>query len=260
MRKRIWLSVSLVFLMLCLLSVGCRQENTSPATGNTAVSTYVTEASPTVSESTEPSESEETQQPSTYPSSEPTELPTEVTTEPPTDPPTEASAEPPTEPPTQPPTEPENGDEFIGSLYTRNDLYNMNTTNYGYGPGSSAGGKRPPYAQNLERQFSDKYNAHFIAPDNGKVYLTFSLGYEYNNLTAKILDVLQEKEVKGVFFISLHYAKANQDLVRRIIDEGHILANHTSNHYTLAELSIDRVVNEIMRLHEYVLDTYGYEM
>lgn len=149
---------------------------------------------------------------------------------------------------------------MIGSLYTRGQLEAIDGQNNGYGPGPSQNGQRPVTAVDLESKFGDKYQAHFIAPDNGQVYLTFSLGYEHNNLTAKILDTMAEKGVKGVFFINMHYAKSNPDLVRRMIDEGHIVGNHSSGHYTLAELSIDRVVEEIMSLHEYVKNTYGYEM
>jgi peptidoglycan-N-acetylmuramic acid deacetylase len=160
----------------------------------------------------------------------------------------------------EPPQEPDNGDELVGSLYTRDQLNALNNENQTYGPGSAAGGKRPGYAARLEEQFGQKYDAHFIAPDDGKVYLTFSCGYEYENLTASVLDTLREKNVQAVFFINMHYAQANYDLVRRMIDEGHIIANHTRYHYTLAELSIDAVVQEILSLHEYVRETYGYEM
>jgi peptidoglycan-N-acetylmuramic acid deacetylase len=156
--------------------------------------------------------------------------------------------------------QPDNAEELIGSLYTRGQLNALDNENQTYGPGSAAGGKRPSYASRLEEQFGQKYDAHFIAPDDGNVYLTFSCGYEYENLTASVLDTLREKNVQAVFFINMHYAQANYDLVRRMIDEGHIIANHTRYHYTLAELSIDAVVQEILSLHEYVRETYGYEM
>ena len=158
------------------------------------------------------------------------------------------------------PKEPDNGNELIGNLYTRDQLNALDNTNQTYGPGSAAGGIRPTYAIDMEEKFGQKYDAHFIAPDDGKVYLTFSCGYEHENLTETVLDILLEKNVKAVFFINMHYAKSNYDLVRRMIDEGHIIANHTTGHYTLAELSIDAVVQEIMSLHEYVRETYGYEM
>lgn len=229
-------------LILALLAAGCQSGTDSPVP---------TESSgiPATEVSTEP--------PTEIPTENPTEAPTEPSSEPPTEAPTEPSSEPPTEAPTEPPaTEP----EYIGSLYTREQLDAIDNTNYGYGPGTSVNGKRPEAAVSLENRYGKRFNAHFIAPDDGRVYLTFSLGFEHNNLTSDILDTLKEKGVKAVFFINMHYAEANYDLVRRMIDEGHIVGNHSRYHYTLAELDTDRVVREIMSLHEYVLETYGYEM
>lgn len=62
------------------------------------------------------------------------------------------------------------------------------------------------------------------------IYLTFDEGYEFNNNTAKILDVLKEKQVQATFFITGAYLKQNLDLVKRMINEGHIVGNHSNRH------------------------------
>lgn len=149
--------------------------------------------------------------------------------------------------------------EMIGTLYTRAELYAMSGTKYGYGPGPSKNGKRPEYALGDQKR-NEKYGANFIAPDNGKIYLTFDCGYEYNNITADILDTLKEKDVKAVFFVTMHYVKSNPELVQRMIDEGHAVGNHSNHHYCIPDLSVDEMAYEIMSLHEYVLEHFGYEM
>ena len=58
------------------------------------------------------------------------------------------------------------------------------------------------------------------------IYLTFDEGYEAG-YTAKILDILKENDVKATFFITAHYLNTQEDLVKRMIDEGHIVGNHT---------------------------------
>lgn len=58
------------------------------------------------------------------------------------------------------------------------------------------------------------------------IYLTFDNGYEAG-YTEKILDVLKENDVKATFFITGQYLKTSEDLVKRMIDEGHIVGNHT---------------------------------
>ena len=58
------------------------------------------------------------------------------------------------------------------------------------------------------------------------IYLTFDEGYEAG-YTEKMLDVLKENNVKATFFITGHYLNTNEELVKRMINEGHIVGNHT---------------------------------
>lgn len=71
----------------------------------------------------------------------------------------------------------------------------------------------------------DKYNGIAMGNNEDKViYLTFDLGYEAG-YTANILNVLKEKNVTATFFITAHYLNTASDLVKRMIDEGHIVGN-----------------------------------
>ena len=56
------------------------------------------------------------------------------------------------------------------------------------------------------------------------VYLTFDNGYEAG-YTPKILAVLKENNVPATFFITAHYLNTAPDLVKQMIDEGHIVGN-----------------------------------
>ena len=69
-----------------------------------------------------------------------------------------------------------------------------------------------------------------------RLYLTFDAGYE-NGCTEKILDILKEKQVPAAFFLVGHYVEKNADLVRRMVDEGHIVGNHTMHHYDMSKLA-----------------------
>ena len=190
----------------------------------------------------------------------------------PTDPTPTDSAPTVPEPTDPPPTESEpvdpNGGELIGSLYTRAELEAMENDGQGYGPGKASDGNRPPYPDPLQNKYG-KYGANFIAPDNGNIYLTFDCGYEYTatdengnkyRVTEKILDVLKEKNVKAVFFVTMYYVKEQPDLVQRMIDEGHTVGNHSNNHPVMPDQTIDKMVYEVMSLHEYVKEHFGYEM
>ena len=96
-------------------------------------------------------------------------------------------------------------------------------------------------------------------PTGKKIYLTFDEGYE-NGYTADILDTLKEKNVKAVFFITGDYAKREGELVRRMIDEGQVVGNHTWRHYSMPEKSLDVCSEEITLLHDYVRENFGYDM
>ena len=79
------------------------------------------------------------------------------------------------------------------------------------------------------KELIEKYNGIAMGNSNSKnVYLTFDNGYEAG-YTAKILDVLKENNVKATFFITAHYVNTAPELVQRMVDEGHIIGNHTPN-------------------------------
>ncbi len=62
--------------------------------------------------------------------------------------------------------------------------------------------------------------------DSKNVYLTLDLGYEAG-YTEKILDTLKANKVPACFFITAHYLNTQPDLVKRMINEGHIVGNHS---------------------------------
>ena len=58
------------------------------------------------------------------------------------------------------------------------------------------------------------------------IYLTFDEGYEAG-YTTKILETLKNNDVKATFFITAHYVNTQEELVKQMIEEGHIVGNHT---------------------------------
>lgn len=128
-----------------------------------------------------------------------------------------------------------------------------------WGPGSHTDENgRPLEPISLQDKYSH-LGAYFIAPDNKNIYLTFDEGYE-NGFTSAILDTLKEKNVSAVFFITMDYATKNHDLIRRMIDEGHIVGNHSNHHPNMTTISDSDAADEIMSLHNYVLENFNYDM
>ncbi|MEG2039352.1 MAG: polysaccharide deacetylase family protein [Oscillospiraceae bacterium] len=128
-----------------------------------------------------------------------------------------------------------------------------------WGPGGPVDEKNRSNGAVAYQEKYGKYNADFIAPDNNKIYLTFDEGYE-NGYTGAILDVLKDKNCPAVFFVTLPYAKSEDDLVKRMIDEGHTVGNHSSTHPVMPSISNDKQAEEILTLHNYIKETYDYDM
>lgn len=90
---------------------------------------------------------------------------------------------------------------------------------------------------------------HGIAIGNSeskKIYLTFDEGYEAG-YTPEILKVLKQNRVKAAFFITAHFVNTEPDLVKEMIDEGHIVGNHTINHKSMPDLNSEQIKSEVMR-------------
>ena len=81
------------------------------------------------------------------------------------------------------------------------------------------------------------YDAVYLGdPEKNVIYLTFDAGYE-NGCTEQILDTLKKHEVTAAFFLVGNYIEKNADLVRRMVEEGHIVGNHTMHHPDMSRLT-----------------------
>ena len=95
---------------------------------------------------------------------------------------------------------------------------------------------KPPVA-NATADELKQYNAWYADLSGEKViYLTFDAGYENGN-TPSILDALKKHQVPAAFFVVGNYLETSPDLVKRMISEGHIVANHTYHHPDMSKIS-----------------------
>lgn len=127
-----------------------------------------------------------------------------------------------------------------------------------WGPGNIKDHARPVDPTNLQEKYGE-LNGKWLLEDGKNVCLTFDEGYE-NGYTAQILDTLKEKNVQAIFFCTYDYVKDNPELVHRMINEGHIVGNHSYRHYNFTQIDLDTASDEITILHDYVAEQFGYEM
>lgn len=94
----------------------------------------------------------------------------------------------------------------------------------------------PPEAAKEGKDLLSKYDAYYLGDTSKKVlYLTFDEGYE-NGYTEKILDVLKKHEIKAAFFVVKPYIKSNPEIIKRMVEEGHLVCNHSANHPSMASI------------------------
>lgn len=89
--------------------------------------------------------------------------------------------------------------------------------------------------------------------------LTFDSAY-INRCTYRILDILDEYNIKSTFFMTYEFMKKNPSHVMEIIKRGHEIGNHSTTHPDFNGLSDAGVVKEVMKTHNYIKDLVGVDM
>ncbi len=118
-----------------------------------------------------------------------------------------------------------------------------------------------PHSISVESQKffeSKKFSAVTLDTKTEKnIYLTFDCGYE-NGFTSKILDVLKENNVKAAFFCTLDQIKSEPELIARMINEGHIVGNHSTTHPSFDTLTRNQIAEELEECENYLRENFGY--
>ncbi|MFF2482246.1 delta-lactam-biosynthetic de-N-acetylase [Paenibacillus sp. NPDC058071] len=126
-----------------------------------------------------------------------------------------------------------------------------------FGFKKSVQGRLPSINEEGFKDIVMKHGAIFLGDTAQKeLYLTFDNGYE-NGYTAKMLDVLKEKKVPAVFFVTGHYVKDQPELVRRMAAEGHLVGNHSWSHPDMTQLSSEQIRTELEKVKEQVVQLTG---
>lgn len=93
----------------------------------------------------------------------------------------------------------------------------------------------PPIA-NATGEYLAQFDSVYCMPTDEKVlYITFDAGFENGN-TEPILDALKKHSVKATFFLVGNYLETQPDLVRRMVEEGHTVGNHTYSHPDMSKI------------------------
>ncbi|MCL1991043.1 MAG: polysaccharide deacetylase family protein [Defluviitaleaceae bacterium] len=121
-------------------------------------------------------------------------------------------------------------------------------------------GEVQPYPGSDYESIVKDNDAYYIgSPDDNAVYLTFDCGYENGNLPT-ILDALKAARVPALFFLTGHFMEEEPELVLRMVQEGHLVGNHTYDHPNLTTVSKERFFDELARAEAKFYEITGQEM
>ena len=106
-----------------------------------------------------------------------------------------------------------------------------------------------------------QYDAYYLGDTSKKViYLTFDCGYE-NGYTEKILDALKKHQAPAAFFVVGNMIETAPDIICRMVEEGHIVGNHTYHHPDMSAISeqaaFQKELDELAALFQ---ETTGQEL
>ena len=103
------------------------------------------------------------------------------------------------------------------------------------------------------------FNDFYWNTSNNKILLTFDDG-PTEEATEIILTTLSQFGIKAAFFCVGNNVEKNQSLVKEILNENHLIGNHTFNHKRLTRISNSEAIEEIDSFNNLMKNSFDYEM
>lgn len=95
-----------------------------------------------------------------------------------------------------------------------------------------------------------------VQTEEKKIAISFDAawGAEY---TSKIMDILEEKNIKTTFFLVGFWVEKYPDKVKEIAQRGHEIANHSTTHPQMSKLGKEQIISEIMSTQKKIEELAG---
>ncbi|TVX93143.1 polysaccharide deacetylase family protein [Paenibacillus agilis] len=117
--------------------------------------------------------------------------------------------------------------------------------------------KRLTIAQ-LHNKYPQLFKLRGSSKAGKKVALTFD-DVPDQTITPVILDILKQENIKATFFLVGYRAERNPNIVKRMVDEGHIIGNHTYNHPLLTRQDLPKFIRQLRQTENIIDDIIGYK-
>lgn len=108
----------------------------------------------------------------------------------------------------------------------------------------------------VERETPPMYQHPLPGDSGGQVFVTFDGGADADGLVP-ILEALKARGLKTTFFLTGQWVNAYPDLGRRILAEGHEIANHSMRHPNMAGWGEDKIAQELGKAEQAMQTVLG---
>ncbi len=98
-----------------------------------------------------------------------------------------------------------------------------------------------------------------MAVDVKKIAITFDDG-PHPRYTEQLLDGLKERGVVATFFVTGEHAELHPEIIERMIQEGHLVGNHTYSHIQLTKGNREVFKEELIKTNEILKNITGEEV
>ncbi len=109
----------------------------------------------------------------------------------------------------------------------------------------------------------DNYDGYYrnkeVATDDKVIYITLDCGYGSAN-TKTMLEIFKKHDVKITFFVTEYFIKANPEQVLMMLEDGHMVGNHTVSHKNLPDLTEQQIYDEIVGCEEAFYEATGQQI
>lgn len=94
------------------------------------------------------------------------------------------------------------------------------------------------------------------AGDRKYLAITFDDG-PHPEYTKKLLDGLKERDVKASFFLIGKNISGNEELVKQMAEDGHLIGTHCYSHEDLTKVTLDKACEDILKTNQLIADITG---
>ena len=150
---------------------------------------------------------------------------------------------------------------IVSKPHYKDSYDRIDNTTRGWWSNNKKDHKRPSGGADINEL--KKYNAYYMGNDDKVLYLTFDEG-SLDTYIKEIVDILNNNGVKATFFLCHTYMISNKDLIKKMVDSGHLIGNHTVNHYSMPSLAnrekFDDFLFEIKKMEDSYFEITGKKM